>query len=109
MYPAIEFQRRVVRRLNGRCEFSLDGGVLSYLGEKHRDCSTCDAARCGGADLGLANTGLRIARVFGVDAMEMVWACPQCGGEVTQTTSPLGVLAEAKGVTDDPLCYRCRK
>jgi len=105
-YPFLALQRALVRSLNGRCV--QDGsGVLAKDGERHENCATCEA-RCGSDEIGFSG-GVQVARVWGSDAIELMWPCPSCGREVTQETTALASLAEAEEVKRDPLCYACRK
>lgn len=50
-----------------------------------------------------------MVRVWGSDSIELRWACPGCGGETTQETTPLESMNDARVVREDPACYRCRR
>ena len=105
-YPFLDLQRAMVRSLNGRCVWDRDG-VLAKDGERHENCSTCNA-RCGAGAIGFSG-GVEVARVWGSDAIELRWPCPTCGVEVTQETTALSSFSDAEEAKRDPQCYRCRQ
>lgn len=96
----------IVRSLRGRC-LQTETGLVAKNGERHEHCGTC-LAQCGGENLGLSD-GLTVGRVWGSDKIELRWACPGCSVEVTQETTALDSLANAKEAQRDPLCHKCRK
>ena len=41
-------------------------------------------------------------------ALKLRWSCPGCGVSVYEDTSPLSAFVDAKAISADPLCHRCR-
>lgn len=104
-FSMADLRESIARRLRGRC-VQVAGGVLAHNGEKHEDCSTCQT-QCGAGVLGIS-AGVGVARSWGFDALELRWTCPGCGCSVTQDTDALSSLSDARQVSTDPLCHKCR-
>ena len=105
-FSLVDLHLNIVRSLRGRCLRSEDG-LISKNGDRHEHCGTC-LAQCGGEDLGMSD-GVSVGRAYGSDGLELRWACPGCSVDVTQETTALTSLSDAKEVKRDPLCNKCRR
>ena len=105
-FSIADLHTAIVRSLRGRC-LKVDGGLIARNGHRHEHCGTCQT-QCGGEVLGFSGD-IEVARVWGSDAIELRWPCPECGREVTQETTALASMADANETKRDPLCYACRK
>lgn len=79
-------------------------GFAAGVGGACVNCEGCSTPR---GELGLV--GERTRLVGDIEGVNLVWACPGCGGEVTENTTPLKANIDAAGAEADPLCCRCRR
>lgn len=105
MTAALLLTIEIARKLRGGCVI-VDGGVLALDGARHADCSTCHA-ECGiSKDVGLAETGFRIAKSH--DGLSLNWECPTCKTSVCERTTIFLASADARAIAADPICVKCR-
>lgn len=90
-----------IHLISGR-EF--DGGSAPH--GKGAACADCDGCESRSGEMGMVDAGFALVREHGT--LKLTWTCPGCGVKVSETTSPLSSLVDAKLVAADALCHRCR-
>ena len=88
--------------LRGGREFDQSGRAQSR-GSSCADCFGCES-RSG--DMGVADAGFSLHRKNG--QLQLSWGCPGCGITVWEETSLMSATADAKAITADAQCHRCR-
>ena len=68
-------------------------------------CESCTGCETRQGEMG-ATEFCALERRHGV--LKLRWACPKCGVSVYEDTDALSALANAKAISIDPLCHRCR-
>jgi hypothetical protein len=85
-------------------EFTSTGSAAGTGGS----CATCGGCSNLYGDVGLADEGIKLVNSVAA-GLELSWACPGCGRETVEATSPLSAIAQARECKSDPLCVSCRK
>jgi NADH pyrophosphatase NudC (nudix superfamily) len=112
MSAAVMLQREIAKRMNGDCRLSIQTGeILSMAGDRHQFCSDC-AGHCtsGKHASGMVGEQLRIhAEIEPNGSVLLTWACPGCGRETIERTTPVEVERVTKSIEKDSLCVNCRR
>ena len=89
-----------LRLLDGR-EWDQTGRQQA-IGAGCADCSGCETRD---GEMGTTEY-CSLERRHGV--LQLRWPCPKCGVIVCEDTAPLSAFADAKIISADALCHRCR-
>lgn len=72
-------------------------------------CERCAGCESYSADMGLATADIALKASDSGQSLSLAWNCPECGVAVSERTTPLESIEQARVVENDPLCWRCRK